>query len=68
MSLIHKRQNYLGVEEIKRYYIVIDELIVNCLANKAASNALKQQLETIAVIGLFERLTNSHSSRLECSI
>ncbi len=42
------------------------EIALIASTNKTASDTLKQQLETIAVIGpLFERLTNSHSSRLE---
>ena len=55
IDLIHKRQkDYLetGKRDHKRYYIVIDELIaLIASANKTAADTLKQQLETIAVIG-----------------
>lgn len=55
IDLINARQKqYLqtGQRDNKRFYIVIDELIaLIASANKTAADTLKQQLETIAVIG-----------------
>ncbi len=73
IDLIHKRQKRHLESGKKRPKTLLHcyrraDRVKECLTNKTASDTLsEQQLETIAW-ALFERLTNSHSSRLECSI
>ncbi len=59
--VIHNKTNYLesGKRDPKRYYIVPRRELIALIASqiKTASDTLKQQLETIAVIALFERLS-----------
>ncbi len=59
MSLIHSAKELSRKwKGPKRYCIVIDELMHSVLLQiKTASDTLKQQLETIAVVGSSERLT-----------
>ncbi len=52
IDLIHKRQRMAQAgKDVKRYYIVIDELIALIASANKTADTLEQQLETIAVIG-----------------